>query len=94
MASTGILWNRVGVTATGRGTGSRQGSGPGATGWRALWWRVRWESDLGCGVPTLDGLGAVVGHLHSRSEWVDVTLIPRQAFNGHLKVLKVAPGGQ
>lgn len=31
------------------------------------------------GVPTLDGLGAVGGHPHARSEWVDVTAMPDQA---------------
>ncbi|MBT8226138.1 MAG: M20 family metallopeptidase [Dactylosporangium sp.] len=33
----------------------------------------------GIGVPTLDGLGAVGGHPHARSEWVDVTAMPRRA---------------
>ncbi|WP_285601407.1 M20/M25/M40 family metallo-hydrolase [Kineosporia sp. NBRC 101731] len=31
------------------------------------------------GVPTLDGLGAVGAHPHSRSEWVDTTAMPHQA---------------
>lgn len=31
------------------------------------------------GVPTLDGLGAIGGHPHARSEWVDVTAMPDQA---------------
>jgi glutamate carboxypeptidase len=31
------------------------------------------------GTPTLDGLGAVGGHPHARSEWVDVTAMTRQA---------------
>lgn len=31
------------------------------------------------GVPTLDGLGAVGAHPHSREEWVDVTVMPERA---------------
>jgi glutamate carboxypeptidase len=33
------------------------------------------------GIPTLDGLGAVGGHAHSREEWVDLSAVPdRVAF--------------
>jgi len=28
------------------------------------------------GIPTLDGLGAVGGHAHSREEWVDLSVVP------------------